>query len=452
MSKHTVNPDQSAECPGGNDGKEKPARRPRFFDKDVVWDNAQDYESQKANAQGGLFPAECAIFVVHGMGEQGWVETAAYLRQGFEDIIAQQNPPKQYAAPFIYEGYWANYENLVETFPANWQRFTSSGERRFFRSLWTTRPFSAKATVKWFLHQQWSLVWQCESFSPKLLVRGLYAALLLITIPIFFIALVIRSRFLNRYLCDVRLYCEPKGAIENAIVQRIHQRIVERFLELIGLDQDFKKLPRHKMLKVTGVPIPFKRVVWVSHSLGTVISYNVLSELLERADELANTGREEQKVGVQHFRDTLKCFVTMSCPLDKIAYLPTWEKIIQPWPQKCRDELYSLDKEWWINLYDLCDPISGALSNPFICHGQLPKNLYIKAGWLPFSTHNAYWHNENALRVILQKTFDNNEITNAAENIEEEEAVWRFLRLHIIWLLIIIFCIRIAQYIFGQQE
>lgn len=257
------------------------------------------------------------------------------------------------------------------------------------------------------------------------------------------------SHFLERYLCDVRLYCEPSGAIENAIAQRINRRIAERFLHLIGLDINFTKLPRHKMLKVAGIPIPFKRVIWVSHSLGTLISYNVLSELFQRAEELEKQGNDKQKAGVVHFRNILKCFITMSCPLDKIAYLPTKNNIIRPWPEKCRQELLSVGSEWWINLYDLYDPVSGALSNPFICYGQPPINLNIKVGSFPFSTHNAYWQNKNVLKIILRETFSEmqSDVTHDAEKLSEKQAVGRVIELYAFWFIILPFCIVTALYV-----
>jgi hypothetical protein len=424
--------------------------RPRFFDDDVIWDNAQYYELSKGNMQGIIHPAECAMFIVHGTGEQEWTETAAHLRASLEGIIPNEKSKTKFAAPFIYEGYWANYDNLAATFPTQWQKLNREGEQLFFQRLWAARPFSSKATTEWFLSQLWCLVKQFKLFRSEenLIVWILYLCLLPIAYLVFFIGRTLHSRFLDRYLCDVRLYCNPEGAIENAVVQCIHRRIAERFLNLIGLSPDFTILPRHKLLKVAGKPIPFKRVVWVSHSLGTVISYNVLSELFERADELEQKGNHKQKAGVIHFRNTLKCFITMSCPLDKLAYLPTGKKIIRPWPQNGSRKLLTTDEKWWINLYDLCDPVSGAISNPFVCNGQMPRNLCIMAGLLPFSTHSAYWSNANALKVILQETFSkaHANVPHNARELSEKQAIRALFEQYAFWFVILPFCIGATLY------
>ena len=68
-----------------------------------------------------------AIFVVHGIGQQHWTETASQLRAGFEDAFEeiaewqQKNPGKfggvtqiDLPPPFIYEGYWANYDDVKD--------------------------------------------------------------------------------------------------------------------------------------------------------------------------------------------------------------------------------------------------------------------------------------------------------------------------------------------------
>jgi hypothetical protein len=124
--------------------------------------------------------------------------------------------------------------------------------------------------------------------------------------------------------------------IERAIVQRVDKRVGKEFLRMIGLDWDFKPLPVSEMLKSDGKPVVFDRLIWVAHSLGSVISYNVLSDLFQRADDLDRIGTREQKQGVQKFRDALRRFVTIGSPLDKIAFL-LGRDALRPWPSVIQD-------------------------------------------------------------------------------------------------------------------
>ena len=57
----------------------KGTKRPRSYEPPVIWEVSQLLEDQKTINHPAL---ESAIFVVHGMGKQGWVETAAVLRKG----------------------------------------------------------------------------------------------------------------------------------------------------------------------------------------------------------------------------------------------------------------------------------------------------------------------------------------------------------------------------------
>ena len=110
----------------------------------------------------------CAIFVVHGIGEQAWTETAAQLRSGFEEALTEiarwqrDNSDPEYAdltdkektpPPFVWEGCWANYESLEETFEQDWQHFNDR-ERDFFTRLWKLRTHSVWRTLRWTLGQQ----------------------------------------------------------------------------------------------------------------------------------------------------------------------------------------------------------------------------------------------------------------------------------------------------------
>lgn len=372
-----------------------------------------------------------AIFVVHGIGDQLWTATAAQLRSGFEDALFEiekwQTEQKlrtpggrddvPLPPPFIFEGYWANYEDIEATFPDDWKRFSPS-DRQFFSGLWQHRVFSIGRTLRWFVGQQMRLL------SPRVLREVgpfawlLYFPLQLVSLVTLAVALIRHPKLITGFLTDVRLYLDPRGVIERAIVQKIDERVGEDFLKMIGLDWEFRPLPVGRFIEAAGERLTFDRVVWVAHSLGTVISYNVLSALFRKAREIEAGTDEEQKRGVAIFRNRLSRFVTMGSPLDKVAFLFK-EKSLRPWPEGARREFLmggeTLEKEagaekreWWINFYHVLDPVSGALQNPLICGDQPPSNHHIRSGLIPGLAHVAYWTDRTALRFILSRTYGKN--------------------------------------------
>lgn len=367
-----------------------------------------------------------AIFVVHGIGQQRWTETAALLRAGFEDAFEdiaawQKKHLKQTGSasqitlppPFIYDGYWANYDDVQATFPEDWKRFNKR-EEQFFGSLWKQRVVSGSRTLRWMLRQQLRLL------HPKVLCEvGWFAWILYWPLQIVSSVALLFAWFRYReaitdFVNDVRLYIEPRGVVERAVVQRIDERVGNQFLRMIGLNWEFRPLPSHQLLEVGGERLSFNRVMWVAHSLGTVISYNVLSALFHKAAELERTGDDEQKKGIALFRRALSRFVTMGSPLDKVAFLFK-KKSLVPWPNARRRALLidgetlaskePAETEWWINFYHVLDPVSGALESSFICGNQPPSNIHIRSGLIPGFAHVAYWRDPATLRFILGRTF-----------------------------------------------
>lgn len=379
----------------------------------------------------------CAIFVVHGMGEQQWTETSATLRSGFEDALEairewqighpdpdQPDSTGKVPPPFIYEGYWANYANLKATFPEDWKRFNSR-ERKFFKHLWTARAYSAVRTYLWMLGQQVRLL------HPRNIRESGFATWLLIYCPLQIISFLrltlvfLRApRVLTRILADVRLYACPQGIAECAIIQRIDCRVGREFLRLIGLDWEFRPLPPAELVTASGQPFVFDRVVWVAHSLGTVVSYNVLSDLFRRAAAVEKTGDDSRKSGAKKFRDSLRRFITLGSPPDKFAFL--FPEALGVWPTHERSSL--LDggdtfadgsgqdagdtkggsREWWINFYHVLDPVSGALNSQRICGGNPPANIHTdckSTALVPGLAHVSYWSAISVLRLILGRTY-----------------------------------------------
>ncbi len=382
-------------------------KRPRAYDNDVYqWHLGR---IPQKNSTGSPNPAYTnAIFVVHGMGNQLWAQTAAQLRYGFEDVLeeillrTQENPlpAEEVPPPFIQEGYWANYDNLEESFPDDWKKL-EKGKRTFFSILWKSRIFSLPLTVGWVELQLLRLIFNRRMFKDiKFHVWIIYCCLQFI-VPVLLLLTAIRfPKVLTQVIGDLRIYFSPKGIVERAIVQRIDERVGRAYLKMIGIDWDFMPLPATEKIKRNGRPIVFKRVIWVAHSLGSVVSYNVLSDLLQRADQLSKTGTPQQKEGVTKFYDSLHRFVTIGSPLDKIAVL-FGTNVIRPWqvlfPRSASN--------WWVNFYHVLDPVSGPLSNPLICKIQEPLNYHIGFWAIPGRAHIKYWKDKITLRYLLSRLY-----------------------------------------------
>jgi hypothetical protein len=367
-----------------------------------------------------------AIFVVHGMGRKQWTETAAHLRAGFETALEkiaawQEMHPNPKGSrneltlppPFIWEGFWANYDDVKETFPEDWKYFADR-EQKFFCDLWKQRVVSGTRTMGWMIRQQLRLLHPRVLRDAGLFAWILYWPFQIVSTAALMFAWLRFPELITGYANDLRLYLEPQGVVERTIVQRIDEHVERCFLQLIGLDCEFRRLNHHQLIEAGGKRFAFTRVVWVAHSLGTVISYNVLSALFHKAKELKDHGDAEQKKGVALFKEALCRFVTMGSPLDKVAFLFK-DKSLRAWPSKqhrallAAGEKVTVDKpsetEWWINFYHVFDPVSGALESPFICGQQPPSNIHIRSGFIPGFAHSAYWKDIGTLRFILGRTY-----------------------------------------------
>jgi hypothetical protein len=359
------------------------------------------------------------------MGQPQLGATAATLRAGFEKarkaildwqrehpVPGKEQDPEAIPTPSILPGYWGDYANIETTFPEYWKLYNGR-QRELFAERWRHRTLSSWRTYVWFARQQLRLlsprVWREVGgwvWFLYLLLQPVAAA----TLPAVFL---FHPILLTRFLADVRIYLDPGDFVEKLIVSRIDQRVGTELLRMIGLDWDFRPLPEDKLLDESGKRVRFERIVWVAHSLGSVISYNVLSELFRRAAEIMHDGDDEQKSGVARFRKTLKRFVTIGSPLDKVAFL--YSDRIRPWPAGERagflDAGEKLDAndpergEWWVNFFHVVDPVSGALSAPLICGQDAPLNLHMRRRHWPGWAHVAYWRDLSVVRYIFSRTY-----------------------------------------------
>ncbi|MBI5266588.1 MAG: hypothetical protein HY851_05070 [candidate division Zixibacteria bacterium] len=383
-------------------------------------------EAEKDSSKKQRLPPETvdtsAIFVVHGMGEQRPTETAATLRSGFDDQHFDRAdrefilPP-----PYIRDGYWGNYTDLEKTFEEEWKRF-GPGQKEFFGELWQARTNSRFQVFRWGLGQLGRLV------NPRVILDlgptawFLYLPYQVLGTGTLIVSLVKAPRLLTGFLGDVRVYVDPSGVTERAIAQRIDARVAATFMRMIGMDANFNSLDVDKWNKSSGRPVCFDRVVWVAHSLGSVISYNVLSDLFDKAETIEknflekspnNDGQiKEQYENVQLFRQRLHRFVTIGSPLDKVAYL-YGNRAVSPWPGKTRASLLGDDeKPWWVNFYSVFDPVSGPLNAKFLFGTTPPANFHALSSVWPGYAHVCYWRDKTVLRYILGKTYGERVLTD----------------------------------------
>jgi hypothetical protein len=318
-----------------------------------------------------------------------------------------------------------------------WRTF-SQGEKTFFSSLWKARSRSTIRTAAWFALQALKLPYEVlrikDSSGKRRLLYRLFRffvyivvwAVVCLTLLLFLLFKAGRT-VLSNVLGDVYLYLNPQGDVEKAIVQGIDRRVGERFLQLLGLDWNFADLPesgspKGSKVHVGGKPHVFDHVTWVAHSLGTIVSYNVISDLMARCKELRESAERTADNGllkrVDRVERGLHRFVTIGSPLQKIATL--FHKSLRQWDagsaapfitRKKDDGQTEKIKNWWVNFYDILDPVSGILRSPgyFSC----ARNFHTPSRRpVPGLAHTHYWHTEFIGKYILMQT-------HAAEKTEE---------------------------------
>jgi hypothetical protein len=191
-------------------------------------------------------------------------------------------------------------------------------------------------------------------------------------------------------------------------------------------------------------------VVWLAHSLGTVVSYNVVSDLFTRAEELETGGDELQRQGARRFRESFARFVTIGSPLDKIACL-AGEAALRPWPDSVpirtdtradvRQQTIAPGepRRWWVNYFNTLDPVSGSLDQRLICRGHAPVNLHVQwrhsfLGPVPGAAHIAYWGDTDVLVYLLSRVYSASVLTARKPAATSSGGVfWRLLIGFVVW-------------------
>jgi hypothetical protein len=369
---------------------------------------------------------DCAIYVIHGIGNQLYTETAKELRDGFEDALYNIRKWKRekmgkemepIPPPFIYEGYWANYSDIEATFPELWRKF-SKNERKFFSSLVKHRTTDTWTTTKWFLGQIIHLIHFNTIKQFGWISGGSIIAITPLTILVVLLMLLFQRKFISDVLSDIKIYCDPVGSMERAIVQRIDYHIGEQLLRLLGLDWDFKPLPETKLIKICTKPHTFKYVTVIAHSLGTIITYNVISDILNRVDQYEKEIERTRKThplqkkdlslikNIERVKTGLHRFYTWGSPLHNIFLL--FPNRIRVWSQETQDTFITKNVgktsdsiRKWANFVHPFDPICEKLGRIF----PDARNFYCRTFNFPGGAHSSYFKDPDLLMYIISRTY-----------------------------------------------
>jgi len=374
-----------------------------------------------------------ALFVVHGKGRHAYLDTALGLRLGLEDALYEictasrrktvraegseepaEDVQEMLPSPYIWEGYWSNYDSFEENFGEVWDVLTED-DRVFYSRLWKRRSMGTFRTAWWLLGQNLRLV-SPQTFREFGFATGMgVIGMAPLTLSALLVMSVTRPKVLAEMMRDVRIYCSPKGSVEQAIVQRIDRRVGEQFLKLLGLDWDFKNLPKERLLNISGETQVFDYVTWIAHSLGTIVSYNVISDILYRIEERSryletrrNRGRETEEDrqlhrNIERVRKGLHRFYTFGSPLQNLNRL--FPDMLRHWSPGIKQVLLGdrQTQNFWVNFYHAWDPVSERLGKKIF---PLAISRHSRKLWrIPVMCHDDYWRDRDILKYIISRAY-----------------------------------------------
>ncbi len=373
-----------------------------------------------------------AIFTVHGIGNQRHAETANAMRIGFERAMDSAQLQEQCGVPYVHDGFWGNYDNFEASMPELAATLTEE-ERESYQELFRARSLSGFRTFLWFGGRLMRMVSLRTLFKVGPIRYCTYVLMGVMSIVGMALLLVRAPRIMSTVVNDVRLYAGPEGDTERAICENIDRRIITQFLRLFGLSSTFEDLPDNEKLHLEGKPVVFNTVVWVSHSLGTVISYNALVDVIAACRTCVNGGAKPNATESERHRARnahrviggLHRFITMGSPLQKATFL--FEEALREahisaetlqWLFDYRAQHKMSVDEWWMNYYLVMDPVSGRLLHntrfaPFI------KNIHPARVGIPAACHTAYW-----LDVLVTSPIISRALGRAVFYYDWQRAMW----------------------------
>lgn len=367
---------------------------------------------------------DVAIFVVHGIGDQQHAETSNAMRVGFERAVdaAKQQTACEAGSPYVHDGWWGNYDDFSASMPDVAQKLHSE-ECASHSRLFKARSLSGIRTLSWFFGVLLSMASPHriglrsigKKISPVRYVT--YVLMGLLTIIGMVILLIRKPVLMYTTINDVRLYCGPEGDTERGICENIDRRVAQQFLRLYGLDLALDDLPIEQQIHLENKPVIFEKVVWVCHSLGTVISYNTVTDILqlcqlamEQASATNATDKERQRgANAEKVLKGFHRFYTMGSPLQKASFLfeeclrekHSAKKVLQDFLHKRKEWGFSVDS-WWTNYYMIMDTISGRLLDKIRFAGFV-RNAHPARLGLPMVAHTGYWKDVLVTTPILSR-------------------------------------------------
>ena len=148
----------------------------------------------------------------------------------------------------------------------------------------------------------------------------------------------------------------------------------------------------------------FDGLIFVGHSLGSVISYDLINALL--VWDVRN-GKPEH-----HMLKRMQRFITFGSPLDKTAYLfRNQVKMDHHYREQMAGNMQPLILDYtfrtfpWVNLYTYRDVVSGKLAYydwPVGGETFPIRNVVDPQAWIPLIAHTQYWKNKMLTDELLE--------------------------------------------------
>jgi len=194
-------------------------------------------------------------------------------------------------------------------------------------------------------------------------------------------------------------------------------------IQQVGLDAGRLILDGHAYTR--WIP-KYEKIVYIAHSLGSVIAYDTLNALIN--SEAAQLPRGATNPAVER----TKALITLGSPLDKTAFLfrvqfkvsagrldqegelrETMVCAVQPLITDYdlyRFKIPPPKRPRWINLWSPRDIVSGKLSYydaPMVPQSapQHVRNLIDPAAWKPILAHNQYWTGKLLRTTVYEELF-----------------------------------------------
>ncbi len=212
-------------------------------------------------------------------------------------------------------------------------------------------------------------------------------------------------RMLVQYVGDVALYLTSHTLDRfNSLRDKIRKHITDAARVIFSCRSE------------SGDEFEYESVYVIGHSLGSVIAYDALNQLLNE-DEISG---EAEKLKVM---DRTKLLLTFGSPLDKTAYLFSLQRektslereaLVAASQPLIRDPKFrDPEKFEWINIYSNNDIISGRLDffdpPPESTTRQLinpVKNIRDEEATTLLAAHVEYWENQLVFRILHKKLIE----------------------------------------------